>query len=126
MVRYIVRERADGRGGLRPFNSYTSAQKGATVQIGDKNYAVTSDGRVNIPKSVMQKYGIKGDDGRLRIAMQFSADGGNDGWKKAAAQVMTPPIEYKNAEQGAVIKKAYIATHKLKPRDSPDFTWSPI
>lgn len=128
MSTYIVRERADGRGGLRPFNSYTSGQKGAKVLIGDKRYTVTSDGRVNIPKSVMQKYGIKGDDGRLRVAMTFTTPKlqNKDGWKKPVAKVTTPPLEYKNADQGSVIKKGYISIKTLKPSDGSDFNWSSV
>lgn len=126
MSTFIVRERSDGRGGIKPFNSYTAKQKGATVRIGDKTFTVTSDGRVNIPKSIMQEYGIKGDDGRLRIGIQFTAESGKEGWKTAAAQIKTPPDRAKNQAQGTVITRPPADGKVLVPSDSGDFSWSPV
>ena len=126
MSTFIVTERSDGRGGIKPFNSYSAAQKGATVRIGDKTYKVTSDGRVNIPKAIMQKYGVRGDDGRRRIGIQFSAQGGKDGWKTVAAQIKTPPERAKNQSQGTVITRPPADGKYLIPADSGDFSWSPV
>ena len=69
MPEMIVVARKDGRGGIKPFGKYGKKQAGSMVKIGDKDYKVTKDGRVNIPKKYMEKYGITGDDGRKRIAL---------------------------------------------------------
>lgn len=126
MTFFIVRERSDGRGGIKPFNSYTSAQKGATVTIGDKTLKVTSDGRVNIPASIMKQYGVKGADGRYRIGMQFSSQGGSKGWKQVSATVIKPPERSKDLPQGGVITKPPASSDKLIPADAGDYTWSPV
>ena len=124
MSTFIVRERSDGRGGIKPFNTYNKTQAGAYVTIGSTKIKVTSDGRVNIPKEVMRTYGIKGDDGRYRIGITFSTKGGKDGWKNVKAVVTKPLEKDKNAKQGATIKKSGSKGGVLKPSDSSDYTWS--
>lgn len=125
MTTFIVRERSDGRGGIKPFNSYTSKQKGAVVTIGDKTIKVTSDGRLNIPASIMKQYGVKGSDGRYRIGIKFSAGSGKDGWKKVSAAIIQPDNKYKDAKQGSVITKPSHKANILVPSDAGDYTWSP-
>jgi len=124
MSTFIVRERSDGRGGIKPFNTYTKAQKGAYVTIGDTKIKVTSDGRINIPKEVMHKYGVKGDDGRYRLGITFSTTGGKKGWKNVKALVLKPPESARNQKQGTTVKKAGSQGGVLKPSDSSDYTWS--
>lgn len=124
MSTFIVKARSDGRGGIKPFNTYTKAQKGAYVTIGDTKIKVTSDGRLNIPKSVMDKYGITGDDGRKRIGITFTTGGGKEGWKDVKALVLKPQEKDKNGKQGTTIKKAGSQGGVLKPVDGSDYTWS--
>ena len=97
----IVVARKDGRGGVRPFGSYNKTQAGATVSIMNKDYKVTTDGRVNIPKSIMDK-GIKGADGRMRIEMRFATksvviSGKKDYWNTVIAEVRKPVKKYADA-----------------------------
>jgi len=125
MSSFIVRERNDGRGGIRPFNHYTPRMKGSIVKIGTREYKVTSDGRVNIPASLMKQYGIKGDDGRLRIGILFKSEEGTKG-RYVYAQIMKPDESVKNYEQGRVIPKPYITSNRLRPSDAPDYNWSPV
>lgn len=124
MSSFIVRERSDGRGGIKPFNVYTSEMKGAIVKIGEKEYKVTSDGRVNIPASLMKQYGVKGKDGRLRIGITFRSEEGTKG-KYVYAQVIKPEKSAKDYAQGRVIPRAFRSPKVLIPSDAPDYNWSP-
>ena len=69
MVNRIVVSRADGRGGLRIPVSHPRDFTGERFAIAGKSYTITSDGRVNIPKSVMQKYGSRMPNGRYALAV---------------------------------------------------------
>lgn len=69
MVNRIVVSRADGRGGLRIPAQHPKDLAGACFAIAGKTYPITTDGRVNIPKSVMQKYGSRLPDGRYALAV---------------------------------------------------------
>jgi len=108
----IVVARKDGRGGVRPFGKYNKSQAGATVTIMDKEYRVTSDGRVNIPKAVMNK-GRGGKDGRMRIEIQFATksvllSGREDYWNKVIATVRKPVPEYADVNQGYRVRQSTI------------------
>jgi len=69
MVNRIVVSRADGRGGLRIPAQHPKDFAGARFAIAGKTFAITTDGRVNIPKSIMQKYGSRMPDGRYALAV---------------------------------------------------------
>ena len=128
MARFIVSARSDGRGGFRPFGSYGKAQAGASVSIGERRYAVGVDGRVNIPKSIMQQYGVKGDDGRMRISVEFATQSGADGWSEVGGVVSRPSILDKNTATGAIAGKISVSDPSfaaLEPYDSGDYNWSP-
>ena len=127
MASFIAVARSDGRAGLRPFGTYTAKQAGAKVSFGDKVATVGKDGRVNIPKDIMKEYGIKGEDGRYRIAVSFSSKPGTSG-KELAAVVTTPPESMRNAKTGDIIspeKWRGVEYRGLLPREFPDYNWSP-
>ena len=124
MSTFIVRARSDGRGGIKPFNTFTKSHTGGYVTIGDTRIKVTSDARFNIPKSIMEKYGVTGDDGRKRIGITFTTGGGKEGWKDVKAMVLTPTEKDRNGKQGATIKKAGSQGGVLKPSDGSDYKWS--
>ena len=87
---FYVTQRSDGRGGIRPFGNYSKGQAGAEVKIGEQIYKVTTDGRVNIPKSIMEKYGV-GEPGKKSIGISFSAARKTEGgWRNVSAVVYTP------------------------------------
>ena len=69
MVNRIVVSRADGRGGLRIPAQHPKDLAGARFAIAGKTFAITSDGRVNIPKSIMEKYGSRLPNGRYALAV---------------------------------------------------------
>ena len=108
MVEYIVRQNADkhaknglGRGSIAPFAKYTKRQAGAMVDIGGKKYKVTTDGRLNIPKKIMEKYGVMGDDGRNRIVIDFSTKPSTKKsihWKSVATFISEPHHQSKNLQ----------------------------
>jgi len=126
MTTFIVRERSDGRGGIKPFNTYSKKQSGAEVRIGDHVYHATKDGRVNIPKHIMQEYGVKGTDGRLRIGIQFSTKAGVDGYKHVSAVVKKPPASLKDAKQGTPQRRFRERGRTvLNPSDFAEHNWSP-
>lgn len=125
----IVVARSDGRGGIIPYGTFSKNQAGAKVQIGEKQYTVTRDGRINIPKAVMNR-GIKGSDGRMRIGIGFASEKGIDGWKELKSVIVKPDANDKNAKHGERISKFDLQRNKkektkdLVPRDTPDYTWS--
>ena len=128
MSRFVVAARSDGRGGFRPFGSYGASQAGATVSIGDVRYKVGVDGRVNIPKAVMEQYGVRGDDGRMRVNVEFATQKGIDGWKDVAAVISRPSVLDKNSATGALSGRISVSDPTfaaLEPFDSGDYTWSP-
>ena len=70
MTHYIVRARADGRAGMPMFGLSTKQAKsfaGQKVHIGHRVLTVGRDGRINIPRDIMNTYGVKGADGRQRV-----------------------------------------------------------
>lgn len=69
MVNRIVVSRADGRGGLRIPVQHSKDFSGKRFVIAGKALTITTDGRVNIPKSVMEKYGSRMPDGRYALAV---------------------------------------------------------
>lgn len=136
MREIIVTARKDGRGGIKPFGNYGKTQAGAMVDIGGKKYKVTKDGRVNIPKKIMNNWGIKGKDGRMRIAVDFSTKrstakrgGASNHWKQVAAVISTPGKESKDAKTGAIALYDFDdigqpISDELLPETDEDFTWS--
>ena len=128
MTRFIVVARSDGRGGFRPFGTYTPAQRGATVSIGDRRYKVGADGRVNIPKAVMEQYGVRGEDGRMRVAIEFASKPAIDGRGEIAAVVSRPSLLDRNAPTGSLAGKISVFDPRfsaLEPYDSGEYNWSP-
>ncbi|MBA7572566.1 hypothetical protein ES708_14349 [subsurface metagenome] len=123
--RFIVSARADGRGGFRPFGTYSSKQAGARVTIGGRFYKVGKDGRVNIPKATMNRMGTTGDDGRMRVVIEFSSSKGPLGWMKTAAVIGKPPGAMKDASTGDIVGRKEIIEDVLEPSDAGDYTWSP-
>lgn len=126
-TQFIVTARADGRGGFKPFGTFSKKQAGAFVTMGDRQYKVTKDGRVNVPKSIMDKFGVTGDDGRKRITMQFTTAKGKEGWKDVKAAIKKPVDDDKNASTGKVAVKHRVGKDReaLVPKDSGDYNWSP-
>ena len=120
---FIVVAKTSGRGMIKPFGVYGKQQAGAMVRIGDNSYKVTPDGRVNIPKKIMETYGKPNADGRNVIQMNFRSERGKTGWKQVTSMVSQP-------SEGNINKKTGDKTHKynlnpdideLIPSDSPDF-----
>ena len=121
MTHYIVRARSDGRAGMPMFGLSGSRAKsfaGQTVYI---------DGRINIPKDIMETYGVVGDDGRRRVSINFASDGqGNLG-----VLIYTPPPHQRDAQTGDPTRpykglNVYDDEVVLEPSDGPDFNWSPL
>jgi hypothetical protein len=125
MTTYIVSARNDGRGGIKPFGTYGKNQAGAKVDIGGKYYTVTKDGRVNIPKHIMDM-GTKGKDGRMRIDITFSAEKGKHGWRQVKTIVSNPLKADANKETGDKPSRFRMKNREeLLPKDSGEANWSP-
>lgn len=122
---FIVTARSDGRGGFRPFGSYSSSAAGGKVNIGEKTYQIGRDGRVNIPKSIMEQYGRIGRDGRTRVSITFSSASGIDGWRDLSAIVSNPVETYADAQTGDVVSEYDYQAPRLLPYDVDDRSWSP-
>lgn len=135
MREVIVVARKDGRGGIKPFGTYNKAQKGATVLIGDKEYKVSADGRVNIPKKIMNKWGRAGHDGRKRIGIVFSSKQStskkgeeSNHWKKIACMISTPGMESKDSKTGDFalydMDDTEVIVDELVPESDEDYHWT--
>lgn len=121
----IVTAKKDGRGMIAPFGTFGKPQAGANVTIGEKSYKVTKDGRVNIPKKIMET-GIKGDDGKYRISIGFASEKGKEGWKSVKTVIVKPDNVDKNTNTGQKIKRFdEKRPDDLVPSDIPDYSWSP-
>ena len=130
MTHYIVRARSDGRAGMPMFGLSTKQAKsfaGQKVHIGDRELTVGRDGRINIPRDIMNTYGVKGADGRQRLSINFASD--SDG--KLGVLAYTPPLHQMDAGTGDVTRpyKGLDVDDDeviLEPSDAPDFNWSPL
>ena len=130
MTHYIVRARSDGRAGMPMFGLSTKQAKsfaGQKVHIGDRELTVGRDGRINIPRDIMNKYGVKGADGRQRLSITFASD--SDG--NLGVLAYTPPLHQMDARTGDVTRpyKGLDVDDDeviLEPSDAPDFNWSPL
>jgi len=125
-VRLMVTARSDGRGGIRPFGTYKSGQAGYKVQVGDQTLTVGRDGRVNIPKHVMEQYGILGDDGRRRVEIVFAWHRKDADVPDVGATVATPAYDMRNASTGDTAVGFAEEPNLLEPADSKDYNWSPL
>ena len=122
----IVTQRADGRGGVRPFGAYSGAQKGAIVHVGSKSYKVTTDGRFNVPKAFFDKYGVEGEDGKKRVGVRFSAKEGKEGWKDVGAIISSVRSVDRDAKTGFIVRAFYgMAGTDLQDADNlAEFHWT--
>lgn len=105
--------KTDGRGQVRPFGVYNKEQAGAMVTIGNRDYKVTSSGRVNIPKRIMEEFGTKGDDGRNRIEIKFATRRTVDGdhTQKVHTKIFRP--EYNNRNFGQGTRPHYLSSEPI-------------
>lgn len=120
---YIVADSV-GRGHIRMFGTFGANQRGETVSLGGKYYRVTSDGRVSIPKSVMDAYGVNNENGRKTIIARCSYNA-TDGF---AVQVLkpkqAPPVGVKSH---TLAKMKYVkpgVENVLAPQDYGDWVFS--
>ena len=68
VVRWVI-ARADGRGGLRIPSTHSRDFAGERLDIGGRSVGITTDGRANIPRKIMEEYGTRLPDGRYAIAV---------------------------------------------------------
>jgi hypothetical protein len=123
MSTFYVNQRSDGRGGIRPFGTFGKEQAGAKVTIGDKQLTVTSDGRVNIPKAVFDKYGTDAGNGRKTVGITFSSSKGKEGWKDVKGGV----VEVRGSgKTGQKVQPKNLKPNVVIPADSGESSWSPV
>ena len=128
MVQRVVRQRADGRGMDRPFGNFSGAQYGEYVEVGDTRIPVSKDGRIIYPKSIMEKYGETGADGRKRIIADYSSRVDRKGNQYFAARVLNPTGSDKNLKTGDVPQHGGVRRphERLLPKNAGQHTWSPL
>jgi len=68
VVRWVI-SRGDGRGGLRIPAAHPRDFAGERLNIGWSSVGITTDGRANIPRKIMEKYGTLLPDGRYALAI---------------------------------------------------------
>ena len=119
---YIVAD-CVGRGHIKPFGRFTGAQRGTEIDIGGKNYKVTSDGRVSIPKRIMEKYGFKDPaSGRNVVIARCSSKD-----DKYAIQILKPkqlPLSVKTHQIARLRNVQPGVENVLSPHDAGDWTFS--
>jgi len=122
-----VQRASDGRVQLRPFGTFGTLQKGATVQIGNQSLKVGAGGRVMVPAAVVRQVGILGKDGLRRIQAEFSARGGPEGWANVGAHLYAPREGLANATAGKVDPKEdfgwYDPEMDISPDDEEGWNW---
>lgn len=120
-ARIIVTARSDGRGGFVPFARDASSHAGETVMVAGRPMRVSSDGRVNIPASVMRELGTPGPDGRYRVAAET-------GWRtdsgiaRAGVVISRIPPRLAGEPTGGVVPRADAVTGTvIFPSDEEEF-----
>ena len=68
VVRWVI-SRGDGRGGLRIPAAHARDFSGERLDIGGRSVGITTDGRANIPRKIMEEYGTRLPDGRYALAV---------------------------------------------------------
>ena len=68
VVRWVI-SRGDGRGGLRIPAAHARDFAGERLDIGGRSVGITTDGRANIPKKIMEEHGVRLPDGRYALAV---------------------------------------------------------
>lgn len=131
MGSFIVTARSDGRGGSRPFGVEPKKSEsfiGKLFNIGGRDIKVTTDGRLNIPKKIMDSFGITGKDGRKRITITYTSTGKMPGKERKYAGFINKPLaKDKNRKNGWKVTQPRLKTKRgLKSADSGDYNWSPV
>ena len=67
-VRWVI-ARSDGRGGLRIPVKNPKDFAFEALDIGGRSVSITTDGRANIPKKIMEEHGVRLPDGRYALAV---------------------------------------------------------
>lgn len=120
---YVVAD-TSGRGHIRMFGSFGAKQRGETVTIGGRSYKVTSDGRVSIPKSIMNAYGTPNEKGRQVITARCSYNARN-GFSVQALKPKTAPPPNTKTHTLARLKNVKKGTENvLNPSDNGDWVFS--
>ena len=95
------------------------------MNIGGKNLIVTTDGIVNIPKKIMNEFGIIRKDGRQRVTFTFTSQTGRDKKQTFAGFVNKPLSKDKNRSNGwRTLSPRKNTKRGLKPSDGRDYNWS--
>ncbi|MFA5744508.1 MAG: hypothetical protein WC936_06870 [Candidatus Nanoarchaeia archaeon] len=68
VVRWVI-ARGDGRGGLRIPAAHSRDFAGERLDIGGRSVGITTDGRANISRKIMEEYGTLLPDGRYALAV---------------------------------------------------------
>ena len=68
VVRWVI-ARSDGRGGLRIPVKNPKDFAFESFHIGNRVVSITTDGRANIPKKIMEEHGVRLPDGRYALAV---------------------------------------------------------
>jgi bifunctional DNA-binding transcriptional regulator/antitoxin component of YhaV-PrlF toxin-antitoxin module len=135
MVNLIVRAQKNGKGIIKPFGTYDKNQAGAMVTIGNKKYKVNKEGKINIPKKIMEEHGIKGKDKRNRIVIKFASGHAQDKnyWKDVSAMIFKPVARYKDYDSYTPVRhnrpfnknEKRQMENRLRPVDFMERNYSP-
>ena len=121
MARVIVTARSDGRGGFSPFVKHAKSHAGETVYVGGVGRKVSSDGRVNIPKALMEQVGVQGADGRYRVAVETGARTDEDGKVEVGLFITKPPQGMAAAASGDIVPREHFTEQIIHPSETEEF-----
>ena len=120
MARVIVTARSDGRGGFSPFVKHGKSHAGETVYVGGVGRKVSSDGRVNIPKALMESVGVQGADGRYRVAVETGART-EDGKVEVGLFITKPPTGMSSGGSGDIVPHTHFTEQVIHPSETKEF-----
>lgn len=99
VVRWVI-ARSDGRGGLRIPAKNPKDLAFVPFDIGGRSVTITTDGRANIPKKIMEEHGVRLPDGRYALAVDVGYRYTNDRFRVGAYinKDLLPPADVKTGD----------------------------
>lgn len=106
VVRWVI-ARGDGRGGLRIPSTHSRDFAGERLDIGGRSVGITTDGRANIPRKIMEEYGTRLPDGRYAIAVDVGYRY-TDGKLRTGAYINQGAAAPEDVQTGDTISYAHV------------------
>ena len=106
VVRWVI-SRGDGRGGLRIPVAHARDFSGERLDIGGRSVGITTDGRANIPRKMMEEYGTLLPDGRYALAIDVGYRY-TDGKLRVGGYINQGAVAPEDVQTGDTISYAHV------------------